>query len=68
LREKTLTILDLPRLQAIGVFNPNYLHFLHTRSGTTSADIERERVANGSPASVINRHANQPELRSGPPY
>ncbi|WP_374468348.1 Crp/Fnr family transcriptional regulator [Phenylobacterium sp.] len=35
-REKTLTILDRPRLEALAEFNPNYLHYIRRRPEVVS--------------------------------
>jgi len=67
LRERTLTVVDLPRLQQVAVFNPNYLHFLHARSETPFNDQSRGGT-NGGATAILMPLTNEGELRPGPPY
>jgi CRP-like cAMP-binding protein len=68
LRGKTLSILDLRRLQDVALFNANYLHFLAKADRAEWERRERGGPANGHAVHLIDQDRDEKQFRRGPPY
>jgi CRP-like cAMP-binding protein len=65
LHGKLLTILDLPGLQEVSGFNPNYLHFLHKPFEVTSNDRARAQHAADTTTPLMSPPPTDGDLTSG---